>query len=143
MDISLCSLQKNVSKNTFTLEWSGANNPLWIIRNELGRDENNLTIIEYKPNKQPIGKYTNATSFDSHQIELQKGDTIYIFTDGYADQFGGEKGKKFMYKPFKNLLLSINSLPMDEQKDILISRFDQWKNDLEQVDDVCIIGVRL
>jgi serine phosphatase RsbU (regulator of sigma subunit) len=144
MDISLCSLTKDEDKNTYNLEWSGANNPLWIIRNEPDpKGEFDLNFIEFKPNKQPIGKYTNATDFDTHKVPLQKGDTIYIFTDGYADQFGGEKGKKFMYKPFKKLLVSINNLPMDEQKEVLLSQFESWKKDLEQVDDVCIIGVKV
>lgn len=131
MDISLCRLEILNSK----LEWAGANNPLWLIRN------NELT--EIKPNKQPIGKVENPKPFTTHTLELQAGDTIYIFTDGFADQFGGEKGKKFMYKPLKNLLLSIQNNNMNEQKRMLEKEFDKWKGNLEQVDDVCIIGVRI
>ncbi len=100
-------------------------------------------LIEIKPNKQPVGKHFRNELFVTHTIELQKGDTIYVFTDGFADQFGGEKGKKFMYKPFKNLLLSIQDKTMNEQKEILEQHFENWKGNLEQVDDVCVIGVRI
>ena len=133
MDISLCCLE--LSGSYATLQWAGANNPLWIIRE--GK------LIETKPNKQPIGKTDNPLSFTTHEIQLQKGDTIYVFTDGFADQFGGEKGKKFMYKPFKELLLSIQDKTMDEQKIVLEQHFEEWKGSLEQVDDVCVIGVRV
>jgi serine phosphatase RsbU (regulator of sigma subunit) len=173
MDISLCSLnfskKYELSESYATLQWAGANNPLWIIRkapsvlpegegnprtshpqNEsessspsadgrLGRAE----LIEYKANKQPIGKVDNPKPFTTHTIDLQKGDTIYIFTDGFADQFGGEKGKKLMYKPFKELLLSIQDKTMNEQKELLEEHFENWKGNLEQVDDVCVIGVRI
>src|SRR5690606_37236035 len=100
-------------------------------------------LIEIKPDKQSIGKVDNPTPFTTHDISLKKGDTIYVFTDGYADQFGGEKGKKMMYKPFKNLLLAIQDKSMSEQKIILEQHFKEWKGGLEQVDDVCIIGVRI
>ena len=95
------------------------------------------------PNKQPIGKYFRQESFTNHEVELRKGDSIYIFTDGYADQFGGPKGKKMMYKPFKDLLLNIQDKSMNEQKEILEQYFNDWKGSLEQVDDVCVIGVRV
>jgi serine phosphatase RsbU (regulator of sigma subunit) len=129
MDISLCSLHGN------TLRWSGANNPLWIIRNH--------EVIEMKPDKQPIGKYAEYKPFSTHTLELQKGDILYIFTDGYADQFGGEKGKKFKYSKLKELLLSTQNESMDRQKEILNDAFESWKGSLEQVDDVCVIGVRI
>ncbi|MBQ19240.1 MAG: hypothetical protein CMD31_00650, partial [Flavobacteriales bacterium] len=109
MDISLCCL--DLSGSYAILQWAGANNPLWIIRKH--------ELIEVKPNKQPIGKTDNPLSFTTHEIQLQKGDTIYVFTDGFADQFGGPKGKKFMYKPFKELLLSIQNKTMEEQKIVL------------------------
>lgn len=121
---------------TNTLRCACANNPVWIIRtNEL---------IEIKPDKMPVGKHDrDTTPFTQHEIQLQKGDVIYTFTDGYADQFGGEKGKKFMYKPFKELLLSIVQLPMVEQRTILTTTFNTWKGNLEQVDDVCVMGIRI
>ena len=152
MDISLCA----IDFKTMTLQWAGANNPLWIVRNvelEMLNDESkneyskfntqNLKLIEIKPDKQPIGKVENPQPFTTHTIELQKGDSIYLFTDGFADQFGGPKGKKFKYKPFKELLLSIQDKSMDEQKQIIEQTFINWKGDLEQVDDVCVIGVKV
>jgi serine phosphatase RsbU (regulator of sigma subunit) len=138
MDIALCSLK--LSENSAILQYAGANNSLYIIsKNTAGENE----LIEIKPNKQSIGKVDNPTPFITHDVSLKKGDTIYVFTDGYADQFGGEKGKKMMYKPFKNLLLSIQDKSMDEQKIILEQHFKEWKGGLEQVDDVCIIGMRI
>jgi serine phosphatase RsbU (regulator of sigma subunit) len=131
MDISLCALD---FKNQ-TLCWAGANNPLWIIRNS--------EIVETKSDKQPIGVVDNPQPFTTHKIELQKGDVIYVFTDGFQDQFGGERGKKFKSANFKKLLLSIYSEPMGKQHEILDKTFEDWKGSLEQLDDVCVIGVRL
>ena len=144
MDIALCSLKlsekSEFSESYATLQYAGANNSLYIIsKNTAGENE----LIEIKPDKQPIGKVDAPTPFTTHSISLKKGDTIYVFTDGYADQFGGEKGKKMMYKPFKNLLLSIQDKNMSEQKKILEKHFKEWKGGLEQVDDVCILGVRI
>jgi serine phosphatase RsbU (regulator of sigma subunit) len=129
MDIALCSLKE------MTLKYAGAHNPLWIIRGE--------EIIETKANKQPIGRFDNQESYTTHSFELQKGDTIYIFSDGFVDQFGGEKGKKFKAKAFRELLLSINQKPMEEQKQIINETFETWRGEIEQIDDVCIIGVRV
>ncbi len=149
MDIALCSLDGN------KLEYAGANNPLWIVRhaeldaasekeqipNQVRNDE--YELIEIKADKQPIGKYAENKPYTTHKIELQKGDSIYIFTDGYADQFGGEKSKKFKAANFKKLLLSIQEKTMEEQRDIIDQAFKDWKGNLEQIDDVCIIGVRI
>jgi len=129
MDIALCSI------NDMTLTYAGANNPLWIVRNN--------EIIETKADKQPIGKFSAAKAFTSHSIELQKGDTIYIFSDGYVDQFGGDKGKKLKAKALRELLLSIQDSTLKEQESILDQSFESWRGDLEQIDDVCVIGVRL
>lgn len=131
MDIALCAL--NFSTNQ--LQFSGANNPLYIIR------ENEL--IEIKGDKQHIGKHHKESKFTNHNINLKKNDCIYLFSDGYADQFGGPKGKKFMYKQFKNLLLKISNLPLNQQKEILDDTFENWRGDLEQIDDVCVIGVKI
>jgi serine phosphatase RsbU (regulator of sigma subunit) len=129
MDIALCSIEGN------TLKYSGAHNPLWIIRgNEL---------IETKANKQPIGQFEKLEPYTTHSFELQKGDSIYIFSDGYVDQFGGEKGKKFKAKTFRTLLLSIQDKSMEEQKELIDSAFENWRGELEQIDDVCVIGVRI
>ena len=129
MDIALCALEGN------KLHYAGANNPLWIIRKG--------EIIETKANKQPIGQFDNPVPYNTHLFELEKGDTIYIFSDGYMDQFGGEKGKKFTIKAFRELILSIQDKSMDAQKRIIDEAFETWKGALEQVDDVCIIGVRV
>lgn len=129
MDIALCSLEKNI------LQYAGAHNPLWIIRKG--------EVLETKANKQPIGKFDNKEPYTTHSFELQKGDSIYIFSDGYVDQFGGEKRKKFKVKAFRALLLSIQDKSMEEQKIIIDEVFDAWKGELEQIDDVCVIGVRI
>ncbi len=131
MDISLCLL----NKKTLQLEWAGANNPLWIVR------EGNL--IELKPNKQAIGKVDKPVLYGTHKLKLQKDDCIYIFTDGYADQFGGPKGKKFKYKQLSELLVQIQSLNIKDQKEKLDSEFENWKGSLEQIDDVCLIGIKI
>lgn len=129
MDIALCSL------DGYTLQYAGAHNPLWIIRDG--------ELIEIKADKQPIGKFDNPTDYNTHTINLVKGDTIYIASDGYVDQFGGEKGKKFKARPLKDLLISIQDKSMEEQKSFIDQIFEDWKGDLEQVDDVCLIGVRV
>lgn len=131
MDIALCSLEGN------TLKYAGANNPLWILR------KNDTAVEEIKADKQPIGQFDNPKPYTTHTIELEKGDNIYIFSDGFADQFGGEKGKKFKTLNFKNLLLSIQNHTMKEQEASIKNAFEKWKGDLEQVDDICIIGVKV
>jgi len=133
MDISLCCL----NKNTLELNWAGANNPLWY--NPKGTDE----LIEIKPNKQPIGSYMELKAFTTHSIILEKGTSIYLFTDGYADQFGGRDGKKFKYKQFKESILSNSKIDMSQQKENLTKTFERWKGDFEQVDDVCVIGIQV
>jgi serine phosphatase RsbU (regulator of sigma subunit) len=138
MDISLlkiCSVSNSIANNNITLQWSGANNPLWIIR------KNSKILEEIKADKQPVGKFSERKNFTSHDIVLEKGDRLYLFTDGYADQFGGEKGKKFKYKQLEDLLISSAHLSLLEQKNLLDKAFTKWKGNLEQVDDVCLIGI--
>lgn len=131
MDISLlCVDSKN--KNIY---WSGANNPLWYIQNG--------GLHEIKADKQPIGKTENAKPFTTHQIEYKSDTMFYLFTDGFADQFGGPNGKKFKYKQFSDLLIKNNNLSQKQQADIINKAFSDWKGDLEQVDDVCVIGIKL
>jgi len=151
MDIALCSISKN------KLAYAGAHNPLWIIRNgeiiETKADlsagtssqttENGYTLYEVKADKQPIGKFDNSTPFKTHTFDLISGDTIYIFSDGYVDQFGGEKGKKFKAKALRKLLLSFQNESMDDQKKLIDEAFEKWRGSLEQIDDVCVIGVRV
>ncbi len=141
MDISLMKLY-NRTQIGAEIEWSGANNPLWIIR-AVDIVDINYEIIEYKPDKQPIGKHFKQEPFNNHKIEVFNGDRLYLFTDGFADQFGGEKGKKMMYKPFKEYLRSIQNHNMDDQKELLHHYFNNWKGSLEQVDDVCVIGISI
>lgn len=118
------------------LQYGAANNGFYIVRN--GK------LIVCAADKMPVGKSPrDGEPFTLHSVELHRHDIVYTFTDGYADQFGGEKGKKFKYKQLEELLLSIHQLPMAEQEDILRKRLSDWKGNLEQVDDVLIIGVRI
>ena len=92
----------------------------------------------------PVGKYGgDMKPFSLQTIDLKKGDIIYTFTDGYADQFGGEKGKKFKYKQLQEILLAHSTLSMDDQKTLLDKTFEKWRGNLEQIDDVLVIGVRI
>jgi serine phosphatase RsbU (regulator of sigma subunit) len=101
-------------------------------------------LFEYKPDKMPVGKHEKENEpFTLHTLQLQKGDIIYALTDGFQDQFGGSKGKKFKIKNLKELLLQIAHLPMHEQEQKLAEEFATWKGSNEQVDDVCLIGVRI
>jgi len=117
------------------MQWSGAYNSLWYIRNG--------HIHEVPADKQPIGKSDKLQPFNTHSLNLQKGDALYLYTDGYADQFGGPRGKKFMYKHLEEVLLANSGKPAQEQKVILEKTLKDWKGDLEQVDDILIIGIRV
>jgi tetratricopeptide (TPR) repeat protein/serine phosphatase RsbU (regulator of sigma subunit) len=131
MDASFCV----INLETYEAEFSGAYNPLWYIRNN--------TLTEIPADKQPIGKFDTPKPFRSNRIKLQKGDQLYFFTDGFSDQFGGPKGKKFKYKQLEEKLLAISHKPLAEQKQILEQEFNRWKGELEQVDDVLVIGIRV
>ncbi len=133
MDIAFCLIDFNKK----TLKFSGANNPCWIIRNG--------ELIELKATKQAITASEEYAKkiFTDQVFDLQTNDCVYVFTDGYADQFGGPKGKKFKYKTLSNLLLTHNEETLQRQGKILEETFLKWKGELEQVDDVCIIGVRI
>lgn len=132
MDMALLCFNENNN----SVEFAGANNPLWLIRNG--------ECISYKPDKRPVGYYRGeGLPFTNHVMECKPGDTFYIFTDGYADQFGGPDGKKLKYKPFQEILLSLQDKSMKEQEQILSKRFDEWRGSLDQVDDVLIIGIRI
>ena len=133
MDIALCCIDYENKK----LEYSGAYNPLYMVRN------NELSQVD--ANKFPIGAFVGESLqfFTNHEIDVKEGDVFYIFSDGYQDQFGGPKNKKFLTKRFRELLLEISSYPMDKQKEILEERFLDWKKDVVQVDDILVIGLKI
>jgi len=139
------------------LQFSGANNPIYIVKNgalNISNSVNNLInetsmpnisnkLYEIKPDRMPISLYRKTGNFTTHELQLEDGDQIYLFSDGYADQFGGEKGKKFKYKQLKELLLTISQKTLLEQEKILNKTFKSWKGDLEQLDDVCLVGLKI
>jgi serine phosphatase RsbU (regulator of sigma subunit) len=132
MDCVLCSFDLKNRK----LEFACANNPLWLFRNG--------EFIEFKADKQPIGIHEgNVMDYRLQHIDLLPGDIIYTFSDGFADQFGGEKGKKYKYKNLQEKLRSIGNRKLSEQKEFLQEEFTDWKGEFEQVDDVLIIGVKI
>ena len=132
MDIALCMIDKKKKR----LEFSGAFNSLYLIR------DNRLT--EIKGDRFSIGLTANELGkpFTNHFLELEKEDRIYIFTDGYVDQFGGPKGKKFMYRRFRHMLLTVHKIPMQEQKKFLEDTLESWMDDVEQVDDIQVVGIQ-
>jgi len=133
MDLSLCSF----NPKTLELEYAGAFNPLYIIRNN--------EVEQIKADKFPIGSYFDGEkqNYTNHTIQLQKGDYVYIFSDGYADQFGGPRGKKYMYKQFRDYLLELVGKKIDTQKNFLNNNIEHWKGALEQVDDILVIGLHI
>lgn len=137
MDIALC----RIDLDTLQLQYAGANRALYIFRN----NQNNFEFIDIKPNKFPIGGYQLETtrSFNSHNLQLYKNDTFYIFSDGYADQFGGTSNKKFMVKRLQTELMNMQHLSMNQQKDLVKKLVMDWKGEAEQVDDILMIGVRV
>jgi serine phosphatase RsbU (regulator of sigma subunit) len=137
MDISMLVIRKTNEDHDVKALWAGANNPLWIIRGAGG------SIEELKADKQPIGKFENRRSFTTHELILAKGDTVYLFSDGYPDQFGGEKGKKFKYSQLKTMLEKITVLPVDKQEAAIEKTFEGWKGVYDQTDDVTLAGIRL
>jgi serine phosphatase RsbU (regulator of sigma subunit)/tetratricopeptide (TPR) repeat protein len=135
MDIALICYNKETQGITF----AGANNPVWVVSNIGGE----ATLVEIKGSKQPIGFHHVTAPFDNHTINCKVGDILYLLSDGYADQFGGELGKKFKYKPLKDHLISYSAQTMSAQRKALHQTFHQWKGNLEQVDDVLIIGIKI
>ena len=132
MDMVLCSFDQDLK----TLEYAGAKNPLFIIQNG--------ELMTIKGDNCPIGGDTaTGFQFTTHKITLQNTDSIYLISDGFQDQFGGPKGKKFMIKRFKEILLTIQKQDMHEQKEVLRKAIDDWKGTQEQVDDICVIGIRV
>ncbi|MCK5168440.1 MAG: SpoIIE family protein phosphatase, partial [Bacteroidales bacterium] len=132
MDIALCIIDSDKQK----LQYSGAYNPLYLIRGD--------DFILLKADRMPIGIHIiEKGSFTNHEIDIKKGDIIYIFTDGYIDQFGGPNSRKFKLVPFKEMLISIKDKSMTEQKEILDTEFARWKGDHDQIDDVLVMGIKI
>ena len=118
------------------LQFSGANNPIYIIRNR--------ELTEFKGDRMPIGIHTLLDKpFTNHKIEVKKNDLIYMFSDGFIDQFGGEYGRKFLSKNFKALLTEISGMPLIEQKNILYETLKLWKGNRDQLDDVLVVGLKI
>jgi len=152
MDMALVSIHHNPR----IIRYSGAYNSLYLVRRK-GRAEpgikelvvfdetfdNDYVLYEIRADKMPIAHYIHMDKFATHEIEILEGDIFYLFTDGYADQFGGPKGKKFKYKPFKRLLLQHAHLPMNEQERILNDTLIKWMRNIEQVDDICVMGLKM
>ena len=133
MDISLCCLDVK----TKTITWSGAMNPLWIVKKDAKE------IQELKPDRQAIGMVENPKPFTEHKIKLVVGDSIYLFSDGYIDQFGGLNGKKYMKGKMKKFVLSLQNQSMQEQLVSFDKEFNSWKGNRDQIDDVCVMGVKV
>lgn len=130
LDIALCVIDTEINE----VQFAGANNPLYVVHNG--------ELIEYPSDKMPIGYAHEYHEFTNKIIKLVRGDTFYIFSDGYMDQFGGENNKKFKPHRFQKLIQKIHDKPMDEQKEILYLTFEEWKGNIEQVDDIIVIGFR-
>lgn len=161
MDITLVSMRYDDKSETKELMWAGAYNPLWVVkkRNQKNLDTKTnlskliriseeseiegLELFEIKPDKQPIGRGEDHHDFTNHTINLDKEDILYLFSDGFQDQFGGSDGKKLKRSGFKDLILSLAKQPLENQLMGIENFFDSWKGDLEQVDDVCVIGIKL
>jgi serine phosphatase RsbU (regulator of sigma subunit) len=131
MDISLFVLERQKKQ----LTWSGANNPLVILRDH--------KIQEYKADKQPVGPHVNQRPFTTHHIRLQEDDCVYLFSDGFQDQFGGSRQKKYSAKQLKQVLLNIHQHPMEQQRKFLEEEFKFWKGDADQIDDICVMGIKM
>ncbi len=133
MDIALC----NINLKTNKVQYAGAHNPLWILR-EKAQD-----VETIKASKQPIGKFVAPHPFENHEIELKKGDRMYLFSDGFSDQFGGAKQKKFGSRRMREFLLSLKGTGMIDQEEIILDTFNDWKGANAQIDDVCLIGIEV
>ena len=131
MDIVLLKIDRKSNK----IEFAGANNPVYIVRDS--------EVIEQKGDRNPIGYYSKGTLFETRNLEIKKGDSLYMFSDGYVDQLGGENLKKFLPRRFRTLLAEINNKPMNERKEILMQKYNEWRGDYQQVDDIMILGLRM
>ena len=148
MDMALIS----IDKDTFKMQFAGANNPVYIVKSQKPNVESSelsnfqtldFQLTELKPDKMPIAIHLNMSPFTNQEVQLAKGDSIYLFSDGFADQFGGKHGKKLMYKTFKELILSNFNKPIEEQGPILEKALENWKGRFEQTDDIIVMGIKL
>ncbi len=131
IDMAICLLHTESNE----IEYAGAFNPIYIVQNK--------QLLEIDGDKMPIGVAAEEERpFKTHRISLEPDNVIYLFTDGFVDQFGGSKGKKFKYQPFRNLILKIHELPMHKQKEELLKAFEKWKGDHQQLDDLLVVGFR-
>jgi serine phosphatase RsbU (regulator of sigma subunit) len=137
------------------VEYAGAHNSLIIVRNgnkplvvnnsevEADYADNSVSLYEIRAERQPIGSFANTSSFRNNTISVEREDSLYVFSDGIIDQFGGSEGKKFMRKQIKTLLMDLQSLTMEERKDFVEKSFFDWKGNYNQIDDVLLFGVRI
>ncbi|NSW46611.1 MAG: SpoIIE family protein phosphatase, partial [Bacteroidales bacterium] len=139
MDIALIA----INKNTLQCQFAGANNPLYLVRKAQNEPTANYELTEYKGDKMPVAIYIIMNNFTNYEFQLEQGDILYLFSDGYADQFGGEHGKKFMYKRFKELILANAHKPMNEQKQAFEETIVQWIGNGEQTDDITVVGIKI
>jgi serine phosphatase RsbU (regulator of sigma subunit) len=132
MDLALCTLDKE----SYVLEFAGAHSPVFVIRDKV--------LLQYEPDKFSIGSFAfGEREYQNQRVQLEEGDSVYVFSDGFVDQFGGPRGKKFLKKRFKELLLELSHLSMEDQKKKLQASLDEWQGNLEQVDDILVIGIRV
>ena len=151
MDISLCA----INTTTLEMQFAGANNPCWIVNSRQSLVDSpqstgsfqqpiaNSQLLELKPDKMPIGIHSNMQPFTNQIYQLQKGDIIYLMSDGFEDQFGGPNRKKFLSKNLKNLLTANSQMPMAEQKQVLENTITEWIGSSEQIDDITVVGVKI
>jgi serine phosphatase RsbU (regulator of sigma subunit) len=147
MDIALCVIDNENMK----IQFAGANNPLYLVRKKdaeapgdfINYESDGHVLYEIKGDRLPVSAGYSMENYTMHEISFLKGDMIYLFSDGYADQFGGPQGKKYGYRNFKQLLLENNTASLDVQLARLEARLKEWKGDLSQIDDILVVGVRL
>jgi len=131
MDIAVCSYNKKLKH----LSFAGANNPLYLVRNK--------ELIQTRGNRMPVAIHVKMDEFTKHEIPIETGDSFYMFSDGYADQFGGPEGKKFKSRKFKQLLVDIQDEDMITQKEILNKTITEWRGEHEQIDDIVVLGFKI
>lgn len=143
MDIAIVA----INKTTNICQYSGANNPLYIVKSKKVKGEssenNEPELLEIKPDKMPVAIHPIMNNFTYNELRIEKGDILYLFSDGYADQFGGKSGKKFMYKKFKELLITVSQKPANEQQQVLENNINEWIGNSEQTDDITVVGIKI